>query len=242
MNQKKHIFIIDDDQEIAMLIRDYLEKNNYRVTTAYNGNHISQLFSGNQFDLVILDVMLPGKDGLSLCIEIRQLSELPIIMLSAADTEADRVAGLELGADDYVSKPFSARELLARVKSQLRRTSGELATPQHLIPKYDQIRFGPWLLDKNTHSLIGEDNIIIALSRREYDLLNIFIQNPNRILSRNQLMDKIYDKAIEPYDRSIDVLIGRVRKKIEIDPKKPKLLTTVRGGGYQLLAKVGLVP
>lgn len=238
--KKNHILIIDDDKEIAVLISDYLIKNGYRTTFAYNGLTINALLRDHNFDLVILDIMLPGVNGLSLCKTIRETLDIPIIMLSAADSTADRVAGLELGADDYVPKPFSSRELLARVKAQLRRSQGEL-TQSRLI-SLKKIQFDNWILDRETHSLIDANSIVIPLSRREYDLLLIFLEHPRRILSREQIMDLLYDdKNYDSQDRTIDVLIGRVRKKIEIDPKNPKLLLTVRGGGYQFKTQVNAI-
>ncbi|MBA4695898.1 MAG: response regulator transcription factor [Legionella sp.] len=234
--KKKHILIIDDDREITELIDDYLTKNGFRTTCAYNGLTINTLLRDNNFDLIILDTMLPGITGLSVCKIIREAHNTPIIMLSAADSTADRVAGLELGADDYVPKPFSSRELLARINAQLRRSQGELKH-KHLA-FLNKIQFGQWILDRETHSLIGLDAVAMPLSRREYELLLVFIEHPGRILSRDQLMDMIYDKSFDAQDRTIDVLIGRVRKKIEDDPKNPQILLTVRGGGYQLQTKI----
>lgn len=238
--RKNHILIIDDDQEIVQLINDYLIKNDFRTTSALNGLNIKQLLRENNFDLIILDIMLPGVDGLDLCQTIRQTHNMPIIMLSAANSIADRVAGLELGADDYISKPFSARELLARVKAQLRRTQGELSDDRKKLAPLKQIHFENWILDRNTHALIDQDDIAIPLSQREYEMLLIFLEHPGRILSRDQLMDLLYDKYCDSQDRTIDVLIGRLRKKIERDPRNPHLLLTIRGGGYQFNAKVDL--
>lgn len=241
MNLKKnHILIIDDDKEITTLISDYLTRHGYKTTCAYHGNQLTHLLRENNFDLIILDIMLPGTDGLNLCKLIRQNYDIPIFMLSAADSTADRVAGLELGADDYITKPFSARELLARVKAQLRRTNGELNQNSKRISPMKRIMFANWQLDRETHCLIDEDEIAISLSKREYDLLLIFLENPGRILSRDQLMDYLYGKDCDPMDRSIDVLIGRLRKKIEMDPRNPLLLITIRGGGYQLKTPVKL--
>ena len=239
MTQKApHILIIDDDKEIINLVNKYLCQNGYKVTCAYDGLTLSRLLQENNFDLIILDVMLPGKDGLSLCVEIRQVSTVPIIILSAAQSEGDRVSGLELGADDYMVKPFSSRELLARIKAHLRRTTGVLQPATTKIQSLAKLQFSQWILDKEMRSLVGADKVVIALSRREYDLLLILLDNPNRVLSRSQLMDHLYDKDCDPFDRSIDVLIGRIRKKIEQDPKKPVLLKTIRGGGYQLTTQV----
>ncbi|VEB38122.1 DNA-binding response regulator in two-component regulatory system with EnvZ [Legionella sainthelensi] len=238
--RKSHILIIDDDQEITHLINDYLIKNGFRTTWTLNGLNIKQLLRENNFDLIILDIMLPGIDGLHLCQMIRQTHSMPIIMLSAANSIADKVAGLELGADDYISKPFSSRELLARVKAQLRRTQGELEIDRKKLTPLQQIHFDNWILDRNTHSLIDKDSVAIPLSHREYELLIIFLEHPGRILSRDQLMDLLYDKNFDSQDRTIDVLIGRLRKKIEIDPRNPRLLLTIRGGGYQFKTKVDL--
>ncbi|EHL29537.1 response regulator transcription factor [Legionella drancourtii] len=239
--RKNHILIIDDDQEIVQLINDYLIKNDFRTTWALNGLNIKQLLRDNNFDLIILDIMLPGIDGLDLCQMIRQTHTMPIIMLSAANSIADRVAGLELGADDYISKPFSARELLARVKAQLRRTQGDLSKERKKLSPLQKIHFDMWILDRNTHSLIDRDATAIPLSQREYEMLLIFLEHPGRILNRDQLMDLLYDKDCDSQDRTIDVLIGRLRKKIEQDPRNPQLLLTIRGGGYQFKTKVDLL-
>ena len=242
MNAKKnHILIIDDDKEITLLISDYLIQHGYKTTCALNGLHINQLLKEHNFDLIILDIMLPNIDGLKLCQIIRKTHDTPIFMLSAANSTEDRVAGLELGADDYISKPFSARELLARIKAQLRRTNGELYQGGKRLNPLQQIGFSNWTVDRNTRCLIDKDDIALPLSQREYDLLLIFLEHPGRILSRDQLMDFLYDKECDPMDRTIDVLIGRLRKKIEFDPKNSQLLITIRGGGYQLNAQVSLL-
>ena len=239
MNSKKpHILIIDDDKEIISLVSSYLMANGYRVTSAYNGAHLGALFRDNQFDMVILDVMLPGQNGLELCKIIRERHDVPILMLSAANSTADRVVGLELGADDYMNKPFSSRELLARIKAQLRRAQGELPNAKNRLPSLGRLRFAHWQLDRETHCLIDQEGVAFALSQREFDILLILLEHPNRIVSRAQLMDLLYDKEFNPLDRSIDVLMGRLRKKIEVDPKNPTLLITVRGGGYQLQSHV----
>ena len=242
MNTKKyHILIIDDDKEITLLISDYLINHGYRTTCALTGMHINQLLRENNFDLIILDMMMPNIDGLTLCQMIRKTHDTPIFILSAANSTEDRVAGLELGADDYISKPFSARELLARIKAQLRRTSGELDQGQKRLNPLQKIQFFNWILDRNNHCLIDQEEVALPLSHREYDLLLIFLEHPNRMLSRDQLMDLLYDKACDPMDRTIDVLIGRLRKKIELDPRNPQLLITIRGGGYQLKTQVHLL-
>lgn len=240
MNQRKrHILVIDDDKEITQLISDYLNQHGYRTTCALSGHQLHQLLRDNHFDLIILDVMLPGVDGLSLCQQIRKSHDIPIFMLSAADSTADRVAGLELGADDYITKPFSARELLARIKAQLRRSDGDLSqTEKQRLHPLQKVHFAHWILDRNTRCLIDKEKVAIPLSQKEYRLLMIFIEHPKRILSRDQLMDLLNDKSCDPFDRSIDVLIGRLRKKIEQDARHATILTTVRGGGYQFNAEV----
>jgi two-component system OmpR family response regulator len=236
--KKNHVLIIDDDKEITTLLSDYLEKNGYKTSSALSGKNIQRLLKENNFDLVLLDVMMPGLDGLTLCQVIRQSLDIPILMISAAHSTADRVAGLEVGADDYIAKPFSSRELLARIKAQLRRSQGALNNAHHKrLPPLNKIKFNDWLLDRETHSLIDSNAIAIILSQREYELLFIFLENTGRILSRDQLTDLLYDKFFDPQDRTIDVLIGRLRKKIELDPKNPQLLLTVRGGGYQFKAR-----
>ncbi|MDF1757600.1 MAG: response regulator transcription factor [Legionellaceae bacterium] len=236
--KKRHILVIDDDKEIASLISTYLIERGYRVTTAYNGMQWRALLRENNFNLIILDIMLPGENGLSLCKMIRQDHDMPIIMLSAANSPEDRIVGLELGADDYMNKPFLLRELLARVQSQIRRYEGGLSLNNKRLTPLQMISFAGWRLDRTTHCLIDTDEISIYLSPKEYNVLLVFLENPNRILSRTQLMDLLYDKACSPFDRSIDVLIGRLRKKIEPDPKNPTLLLTIRGGGYKLTTKV----
>ena len=242
MNIKKnHILIIDDDKEIVSLISDYLNANGYRATWALNGLKINQLLRENNFDLIILDVMLPSIDGLNLCQIIRKTHATPIFMLSAANSTEDRVAGLELGADDYISKPFSARELLARIKAQLRRAQGELSHGEKRLNPLQRIRFAQWALDRNTRCLIDQEDVAIPLSQREYDILLVFLEHPRRVLSRDQLMDFLYDKACDPIDRTIDVLIGRLRKKIEPDSRNAQILITIRGGGYQLNTEVELL-
>lgn len=235
---RQHILVIDDDREITLLLSDYLQQHGYKVTSMHDGLRLKSLLTQQHVDLAILDVMLPGPDGLRLCQSIRKNYDFPIIMLSAAHSEADRVAGLELGADDYVAKPFSARELLARIKSQLRRASGDLPSQRRGLDPLAKLKFAHCTLDRETHCIIGEDEVAISLSQREYDLLTIFAEHPKRILSRDQLTDLLYDKPHTPYDRSIDVMIARLRKKIELDAKKPQILLTVRGGGYQFNTEV----
>lgn len=240
MQTKPHILVVDDDPQIGDLLEDYLQQHGYRVTSVRDGRQMWQALKKYQIDLVVLDVMLPGEDGLSLCRQLREQSAVIIIMLSAVGQETDRVVGLEVGADDYLAKPFSPRELLARIKALVRRTSGPLAQKRkaNQIAQMPNIRFMDWMLDQNKRRLIAPDGVIVPLSSGEYELLLAFLENPKRILSRDQLLDITRGREGAPFDRTIDVQVARLRKKIELDPKDPKIIITVRGGGYQFMAQV----
>lgn len=237
---KSHILIVDDDPQIGELLSDYLAKHGYRVSLARDGHEMHRTLKKVTIDLVVLDVMLPGEDGLSLCRTLRETSEVPIIMLSAAVEEADRVIGLEVGADDYLAKPFSPRELLARIKALSRRASGKLAEKRKSsqIAKMPNIYFQEWTLDQNRRRLIAPDGVAVPLSSGEYELLLAFLENPHRTLTRDQLLDMTRGREAMAYDRTIDVQVARLRKKIEKDPKEPVVIVTVRGGGYQFNATV----
>src|SRR3990167_79157 len=237
---KSHVLIVDDDPQIGELLSDYLEKHGYRVSLARDGWEMHRMMSRANIDLVVLDVMLPGEDGISLCRQLRETSEVPIIMLSAAGEEADRVIGLEVGADDYLAKPFSPRELLARIKALSRRSTGKLATQRQSshIAKMPDIRFQEWILDQNRRRLIAPDGIVMPLSSGEYELLLAFLENPHRTLTRDQLLDLTRGRESMPFDRTIDVQVARLRKKIEKAPKNPEIIVTMRGGGYQFNATV----
>ncbi len=240
MVENPHILIVDDDPQIGDLISDYLQKHNYRVTVARDGQEMSRTMKYSNIDLVVLDIMLPGEDGLSLCRGLRDSSEVPIIMLSAAGDEADRVIGLEVGADDYLPKPFSPRELLARIKALVRRAHGQLGEQRRSrrVAKMPNIYFQQWTLDQNKRRLIAPDQITIPLSAGEYELLVAFLEHPQRTLNRDQLLDLTHGREALPFDRTIDVQVARLRKKIEKDPKNPKIIITVRGGGYRFEAEV----
>lgn len=233
--QKSHILVVDDDAQIRDLVGDYLEQHGFRVSTARDGDEMWRVLKKSEVDLVVLDIMLPGDDGLTLCRRLRDESAVLIIMLSAANEEADRVVGLEVGADDYLAKPFSPRELLARIKALVRRATGPLAEQRKARRLADQplITFHNWVLDQNKRRLIAPDGVAVPLSAAEYDLLIAFLEHPNRILNRDQLLDLTKGQEAQPFDRTIDVQVARLRKKIEIDPKNPQILKTVRGGGYQ---------
>ncbi|MBU1629160.1 MAG: response regulator [Gammaproteobacteria bacterium] len=232
------LLIVDDDPKICLLLQDFLSMHGFRVITATDGQQMQKKLKEKNFDLIILDLMLPGEDGLHLCRKIRETSSIPIIMLSAIGSETDRIVGLEMGADDYLAKPFNPRELLARIKALLRRASNEVTQAKQSIKKLPILRFHHWLLDQNKRCLLAKDGLIIPLSTGEFELLLAFLEHPEHTLTRDQLLDLTRGKEASPIDRSIDVQVGRLRKKIEDDPKKPTLIVTVRGGGYQLNAQV----
>ncbi len=241
MQRQWHILVVDDDPEITELLKDYLQKHGFRVSSAHNSIEMQKLRKQHRFDLYVLDIMMPGEDGLSICRKMREDSDEQalIIILSAMGEETDRIVGLEVGADDYLAKPFSPRELLARIKSLQRLTAGPASKVKtRKLTLLPNIRFDNWLLDQNKRRLLAPDDLHIPLSGGEYDLLLAFLENPHRILTRDQLLDLTHERAATPFDRTIDVQVGRLRKKIEVNPKKPLLIKTVRGGGYQFTADV----
>ena len=231
-----HILVVDDDPEIRHLLQAYLEKNGFQVTTAAEGNAMWRALDRARIDLIVLDLMLPGSDGMELCRTLRARSRIPIIMLTARGDEMDRILGLEMGADDYLAKPFSARELLARIKVVLRRARDLPVDPMVDVP--DRLQFSGWLLDTRTQNLQSPDGVVIPLSHAEYRLLHVLLTHPNRALTRDQLLDLTQGRDGGPFDRSIDVLIGRLRKRLGDDAKQPLLIKTLRGRGYMLASKV----
>ncbi len=241
MKSKWHVLVVDDDVQICELVSDYLSKHGYRVSVAHESVGMRKLLKQYTIDLLVLDVMMPGQDGISICRQLREESNnILIIMLSAMGEETDRIVGLEVGADDYLPKPFSPRELLARIKSLERLVMGPMAEKrkQRQLSSLPLIRFDQWCLDQNKRRLLTQDETSVPLSSGEYELLQAFLENPKRLLSRDQLLDITRGRQSVPFDRTIDVQVGRLRKKIEIDPKEPKLIITVRGGGYQFMADV----
>jgi len=237
MNTTAHILVVDDDREIRDLLDKFLGKHGYRVTTAADGREMKKVLADSRIDLVVLDLMMPGEDGLTLCRNLRADSELPVIMLTAMGEETDRIVGLEMGADDYLAKPFNPRELLARIKAVMRRT-GAGPVAREVRSMTELFRFAGWNLDAGKRELSGSDGMMIPMSTGEFDLLLAFLEHPQRVLSRDQLLDLARGRDAVPFDRSIDVQVSRLRKKIEDDPKDPQLIKTVRGGGYMLTAKV----
>ena len=236
MDRTDHILIVDDDAEIRLLLSRYLEKNGLQASTVPDGRAMWRALDEISFDLIVLDLMLPGDDGLTLCRKLRARSDIPIIMLTARGEETDRIVGLEMGADDYLAKPFSARELLARIKVILRRVR---SLPPKLRPDdATQLRFADWVLDTVGRQLISPDQKLSPISGAEYRLLRVFLDHPNRVLSREQLMDLTLGREAGPMDRSIDVQVSRLRHRLGDDSREPQLIKTVRGEGYVLAAAV----
>ena len=236
MSRSPHILVVDDDREIRSLVAQFLKKHGYRVSDAADGRAMMQLLEAGRFDLIVLDLMLPGEDGLSLCRRVRATSSLPIIMLTAVSEETDRIVGLEMGADDYLPKPFNPRELLARIKAVLRRSG---------LPDDDAgdavdgiLTFDEWRIDQTKRELRDPSGAVVPLTAGEFDLLSVLAERAGRVLSRDQLLDLTRGREAAPFDRSIDVQISRLRRKIEVDPKHPKVIKTVRGGGYILASGV----
>ncbi len=232
-----HILVVDDHRDIRDPLAEYLKKNGFRITTAANGAELDKKLKTASVDLIVLDILMPGEDGLSICRRIRNTQDVPIILLTAMAEDTDRIVGLELGADDYVTKPFNPRELLARIKGVLRRV--------HSLPKpYTEetsniLSFANWKLDIERQMLIeatGKNEY--SLSTVEFRLLKTFLNYPGIVLSRDQLLDMVSNRTGEVFDRSIDNQVSRLRKKIEINPKTPEIIKTVWGGGYMLATKV----
>lgn len=224
-----HILVVDDHQDIRDLLGSYLSQHGFRVSLANGGEQMrNQLLSGN-VDLVVLDIMMPGESGLDLLKELRTHDDLPVIMLTAMSEDADCVLGLEMGADDYVTKPFSPRVLLARIKAVLRRPKEESPNAK---PDSDYLRFKGWQLDIHQRQLTRNDGVLIALSSAEFTLLKVFLSHPQQVLSRDELLNLTKGRDALPFDRSIDNQISRLRRKIETDPHKPTLIKTIWGGGY----------
>jgi DNA-binding response OmpR family regulator len=233
-----HILVVDDDATIRDLVREYLSEHDYQVSVAETGADMDKVLSADVVDLVILDLKLPDEDGLAIARRLRESLDIPIIMLTGRKEEADRVMGLELGADDYVTKPFSQRELMARIKAVLRRTEGKRATRRaNTVRAY---RFQGWELNTGTRRLKSPDGRNVDLTNSEYALLVAFLRAPQKILSRDELLEssRLHDDI---YDRSIDVQILRLRRKVEESPNQPKLIKTERGSGYYLDSPVETV-
>ena len=237
MQGAPHILIVDDHREIRDLVSRALTKEGFRVSTAADGRAMQKVLADGRIDLILLDLMLPGEDGLSLCRTLRAKSNVPIIMLTAKGEEVDRVIGLEMGADDYLSKPFGSRELIARIKAVLRR-SQETMSKGDSEQRPKTYHFNRWGLDTGARALLRDDGVTVPLSTGEYDLLIALVERPQRVLNRDQLLDLARGRSAAGLDRSIDTQVSRLRKKLELDPSDPKIIKTVWGGGYMFTPTV----
>jgi two-component system OmpR family response regulator len=235
MADEPHILLVDDERDIRDPLAAYLGKNNMRVTKAANAASAREILAVHAIDLVLLDIMMPGEDGLSLAGFLRATTTIPVILLTAKAEEMDRILGLEIGSDDYVTKPFSPRELLARIKAVLRRSAS--AAPVH-APDAEGFAFGPWVLRTGDRELVDDQGVAIPLSTGEYNLLHALVTHPRRVLTRDQLLDLSQGRELAAFERSIDNHISRLRRKVEVDPSDPKLVKTIWGGGYMLVSDV----
>ena len=238
MEHKQRVLVVDDEAAIREMLSEYLDSHGFEVMTADSGVTMRALLAKNVPDVVLLDVSLPGEDGLTLARYVRERFDLPIIMVTAADEVVDRVVGLEVGADDYLTKPFDPRELRARIKTVLRRyqrpgASAPARTEDESSRR--RVAFGRCMLDLDTRQLLDAGNREIPLTSMEFDLLMVFAERPNRVLSRDQILNITRNREWDPFDRSIDIRIARLRKKIEVDPDKPATLKTLRGSGYMFV-------
>ena len=237
MEQTPHILVVDDDREIRDLLGRFLEKNRLRVTAARDAREARRAWVNGHYQLVVLDLMLPGEGGLELARWMRGQSDVPIVMLTAMGEETDRIIGLELGADDYVAKPFNPRELLARIRAVLRR-AGDHAEHRADSGTPRAIRFADWTLEPARRRLLNPEGVDVALTGGEYDLLVALLERPNRVLTRDMLLDLLRGRQAGPFDRAIDVAISRRRRKLEDGGRSAQIIKTVRGGGYVLAATV----
>lgn len=233
MERKDHILVVDDDPDLRELLVQYLEKNAFAVTAVKGGREMRQALADKAIDLIVLDLMLPHEDGLKLCRDLRatDASSPPILMLTARSDEADRILGLEMGADDYLSKPFASRELLARIKAILRRARA-LPANLRLSETARGLAFGDWLLDTAQRHLVDNTGTVVALSGAEYRLLRAFLDFPHRVLTRDQLLNFTQGRDTEPFDRSIDLMVSRLRQRLKDDAREPRYIKTVRSEGY----------
>jgi two-component system OmpR family response regulator len=230
MSDRPHLVIVDDDREIRTLLSQYLEKHDFRTTAVAEGKEMRRVMERSRVDLVVLDLMLPGEDGLSICRELRTRSQVPIIMLTARGEDVDRIVGLELGADDYLPKPFNPRELLGRIRAVLRRTAHAPRDPSPETVR--SFTFTNWKLDTTTRTLTDADGKEVALSGAEYRLLAVLLSSANRVLSRAQLTELLRGREADPFDRSIDVRVSRLRQILGDDARAPQIIKTVYGEGY----------
>jgi two-component system OmpR family response regulator len=235
VDHSPHILVVDDQRDIRDLLARFLVKHGLRASVAENAEAARKLMRAAQIDLIVLDIMMPGEDGLSLTRSIRENQDIPVILLTAMGDETDRIVGLEVGADDYLPKPFSPRELLARIKSVLRRAK---TLRRSAAPNNGQLCFDRWKLDLARRELLDEHGVSVALSSGEFRLLLALLERPGMVLSRDQLLDLTRGRSVQPFDRSIDNQISRLRRKIERDPKNPLLIKTAWGDGYTFAGEV----
>ena len=235
MTDNARILVVDDDPDICALLQDYLGKNGFYTYTAGDCRAARETMRSQEIDLLVLDIMLPGEDGLVMCRELRVRSDIPIIMLTARTEETDRVVGLEMGADDYIPKPFAPRELLARIRAVLRRTGSEGSKQNG---ETVQFLFLGWSLDTGTRRLFSPEGVLVPLSGAEFRLLSVFLEHPNRVLTRDQIMDLLYGREAGPYDRAVDVQISRLRRRLGDTGHDPQIIKTVRSEGYLFGAEV----
>lgn len=238
MDQTYRVLVVDDHAEIRELLKRFLTPHGFHVVTAEDGDSMEKAMRQQSFDLIILDLMLPGKDGVTLCREVRMTSNIPIIMLTALGEGIDRIIGLEVGADDYLAKPFNPRELLARIKSVLRRHFAIPSVNEQASTTHSNYTFAGWALNTTTRELLDSRGVLISLTSTEFELLVAFLTHPNVVLSREDLLKLVQGRGADVYDRAIDTLISRLRRKVEENPKEPKLIKTIWGSGYQLSCEV----
>ncbi|CDZ33596.1 DNA-binding response regulator OmpR [Neorhizobium galegae bv. officinalis] len=236
MHHLAHVVVVDDHSDIRDLVRQYLEQQGYKISVAESGSVLRRVLEHHTVDLIILDIMMPGEDGLSVCRQVRATLDVPIIFLTAMAEDTDRILGLEMGADDYLVKPFNFRELLARVRAVLRRASNPAVPAAARQSK--KLRIAGWRVDMGRQEISGENGVGIPLSTAEFRLLKVFIERPGMILSREQLLDLTTGRTADIFDRSIDNQVSRLRKKIEENPKNPSIIKTHWGGGYSLSVEV----
>jgi len=229
MSSKAHVVVVDDEPDLRDTVREYLELHGLKVSVAGGGTALRQVMDRAEVDLVVLDINMPGEDGLTIARYLREHSNVAIVMLTAATDVVDRIVGLETGADDYLPKPVDLRELLARIRAVLRRTGPGAASA---APQAKSAHFGDFKLDLEAHKLFDAEGGEVAITSMEYNLLKTFADHPNRVLNRDQLLEMAHDREWDPFDRSIDIRISRLRKKLEQDPTKPQIIKTVRGVGY----------
>ncbi len=235
MNQG-HILVVDDHEDIRELVSGLLAKAGYHVSTAVDGRQMRRILNESTVDLIVLDLMLPGEDGLTLCRNLRATTNIPVVMLTAKGEEFDRVLGLEMGADDYLAKPFGGRELIARVRAVLRRARA--LPPANGTPDVKMWKFDRWTFDLSARTLRSQENVVVSLSTAEFNLLRALVERPQTVLTRDQLLDLTRGRNADFVDRSIDTRISRLRRKIERNPQNPEILKTVWGGGYVFTAEV----